>query len=141
LVQSWWEHWSQLPCCVLPGLHAPSFVHAPHWQLLSHVCVPQLPHACVAPGLQPLIWQAPATHWQLLLQVSISVEQAAHWTVRVAPGMHPSFWQVPAVHMQLAPHTSIEVPQLPHALMRVAFGAHSPCDVHVPNSAGHVPSF
>jgi hypothetical protein len=46
-VQTCCEHGSQLPARVAPAAHAPSPEHVPQVHELVHVCVPQLPHACV----------------------------------------------------------------------------------------------
>jgi len=88
-------------------------VQLPHTQLDVQVCVPQLPHPCVAPGEhRPSPVQVPL-HVQELVQDS--VPQSPH--VRVEPGAHtPSPVQVPQdPQVQSAWQILLWVPQLPQA--------------------------
>lgn len=63
--------------------------HAPQLQVLEHVCVPNVLHACAAPMAQvPCPAQLPLTHVQLILHVSVSVPQLPQASIRVPPGVH-----------------------------------------------------
>jgi hypothetical protein len=89
--------------------------------------VPQLPQVIirVALGVQgPWPMQVPADHWQLALQVSVSLPQLPHPTVRVLLGAHgPSLAQGPnAPQVPSEPQVRPREPQLPHAIVCTAPG-------------------
>jgi hypothetical protein len=127
----------QLPhgCEEAPAQVCP--VQLPHWQLAVHVCVPPVPHPCVAFGAHT---PSPPHVDQLLhspaspSHVRVSVPQLPH-ACEAAPAQ---ICPVQSPHWQLAAHVC--VPPAPHAC--IAFGAHIPSPPHVDqslhNPASHV---
>jgi hypothetical protein len=102
-------------------------LHASHWQLALHVCVPALPHAWVEVARQsPSPPHADQADHAPLSQTRVCVPQLPQgWLggpLQVWPVQEPH-WQAP---------TQACIPPVPHA--RVYVSAHSPSPVHADQS-------
>jgi hypothetical protein len=121
----------QLPqgCVVGPSHVWP--VQRSHWQVSAHVCVPPVPHARVAAGVQrPSFRQVPHADHVPLLHVRVCVPQLPHpWEAGPT-----QVWPLQRSHWQVLAHAC--VPPLPHAC--VADGVQTPSLKQSPH-ADHVP--